>query len=46
MSISVKETLAAKGINPSDEHLIKLKKNGMSTNKLRVKRPFLFIDDY
>ncbi|MBP2280602.1 hypothetical protein H4W00_001415 [Psychrobacter sp. PL19] len=46
MSISLKETLNAKGIHPSDEHLTKLEKNGMSTNNLRVKRPFLFIDDY
>ena len=46
MSISIKDTLAAKGIHPSDEHLVKIEKNGRSTSNLRVKRPFLFIDDY
>lgn len=40
MSISIKDTLAAKGIHPSDEHLVKIEKKWKEYEQLKGEETF------
>lgn len=45
MSISIRETLAAKGIHPSDEHLVKIEKKWNEFEKLKGDLEGAALDD-
>lgn len=45
MSISVKDTLAAKGIHPSDEHLVKIEKKWKEYEQLKGDLEGIALDD-
>ncbi len=45
MSISIRETLAAKGIHPSEEHLVKIEKKWNEFEKLKGDLEGAALDD-
>jgi len=45
MSLSIRETLAAKGIHPSDEHLVKIEKKWNEFEKLKGDLEGTALDD-
>lgn len=45
MSISVKDTLAAKGIHPSDEHLVKIEQKWKEYEQLKGDLEGIALDD-